>query len=145
LTIRQFHIRDLDRILRIEKEAFGRRAWTSNLFLEYAAASPRLFLVAKVGAVIAAYSITRASGNRAELDSIAVAKHFQNRGIGSAFLRSLIRKLESEGFQTLSLMVRRDDKRAVWFYRSLGFRRIRTVPGYYEEGETAWRMRRPLS
>jgi ribosomal-protein-alanine N-acetyltransferase len=144
LTIRRFQLQDLDRILRVEKEAFGRRAWSAGQFRHYADAYHRLFLVAVVDSTIAAYSITRTSENRAELDSIAVAKHYQNRGIGSAFLGSLIRKLQREGFETLSLMVRRDDERAIRFYRDLGFRRIRTVPNYYEGGETAWRMQRAL-
>ena len=140
MTISQFHLQDLDRILAIEKEAFGRRAWSADLFRQYAAEGSHLFLVAKVGSTIAAYSITRTTGNRAELDSIAVAKRFRNRGIGNAFLSSVIRKLKRTGCETLSLMVRRDNEAAIRFYRSLGFRRIRTVPKYYEGGETGWRM-----
>jgi ribosomal-protein-alanine N-acetyltransferase len=126
--------------LSIEKEAFGRRAWSADLFRQYAAECPDLFLVAKVGSAIAAYSITSTRENRAELDSIAVARRFQNQGVGSAFLRFVVRKLHKAGFATLSLMVRRDNHAAIRSYRSLGFRRIRTVPFYYEGGETAWRM-----
>jgi ribosomal-protein-alanine N-acetyltransferase len=127
-------------VLRIEREAFGQRAWSADLFHHYAATGANLFLVARVGSTVAAYSITRTSGNRAELDSIAVGRRFQNRGIGGAFLRWVIRKLEGGGCATLCLMVRRDNEGAIRFYRSLGFQRIRTVPYYYEDGETGWRM-----
>jgi ribosomal-protein-alanine N-acetyltransferase len=143
ITVRQFH-GDLDRILEIEKEGFGRRAWKADQFRPYAAQYPDLFLVAQVGSTIAAYSCTSTRGDRAELASIAVAKDYRNRGIGSAFLSMLIDKLKHMGFATLSLMVRRDNVAAIRFYRALGFRRIRTVPFYYEGGETAWRMRLEL-
>jgi ribosomal-protein-alanine N-acetyltransferase len=145
LSIRRFELKDLDRILLIEKEAFGRQAWSASLFREYADSCPELFLVAQVGSAVAAYSITRTSGSRAQLDSIAVAAAFRNRGIGAAFLKALMRKLEREHIATLSLMVRRDNELAIRFYRRLGFRRTRTVANYYEGGETAWRMQRILS
>ena len=144
VTVRRFH-RDLDRILEIEKESFGRRAWKADVFRQYAAQHPDFFLVAKVGSTIAAYSITSTRGDRAELDSIAVARDYRNRGIGRAFLSILIGKLQQMGFSTLSLMVRRDNVAAIRFYRGMGFRRIRTVPFYYEGGETAWRMRLVLN
>ena len=70
-----------------------------------------------------------------------MARLYRKRGIGRGFLRVLIRKLERSGCAALSLMVRRDNHAAIRFYRNLGFRRIRTVPFYYEGGETAWRMR----
>ncbi len=139
-TIRQFRIQDLDRVLRIEKESFGRRAWNADLFRRYAEECPECFLVAKVGRVIAAYSITRIRGRRAELDSIAVAKAYRNRGVGGAFLRFVIAEVQRAGCDALALMVRRDNETAIRFYRSLGFKRLRTVPNYYEGGETAWRM-----
>jgi ribosomal-protein-alanine N-acetyltransferase len=138
-------LQDLDRVLRIEKEAFGRRAWSARLFREYAAACPDLFLVAEVESSIAAYSITRIRGDGAELDSIAVARKFQGRGVGGAFLKALMGRLHREGIRKLSLMVRRDNTRAIRFYKALGFRRIRTVRNYYEGGETAWRMQLGLS
>jgi len=143
IIVGKFHL-DLDRVLEIEKESFGRRAWKADQFRRYAAQFPDLFLVAKVGSTIAAYSVASTRGDRAELDSIAVAKDYRNRGIGRAFLTILIDKLQQMGFATLSLMVRRDNVAAIRFYRGLGFRRIRTVPFYYEGGETAWRMRLEL-
>lgn len=145
IIVEEFRAEDLRRILRIEQEAFGSRAWNAAMFRQYAVENPHLFLVAKVGGMIAAYSVSRIVGRRAELDSIAVARRYQHRGIGGTFLGLLIGKLRRTGCETLSLMVRRDNHSAIRLYRTLGFRRIRTVPFYYEDNETAWRMQLAFS
>jgi ribosomal-protein-alanine N-acetyltransferase len=140
VKIGKFQIHSLNRILRIEREAFGRYAWKGELFREYASACADLFLVAKINRSIAGYSITCVRGNRAELDSIAVAVKFRQKGVARALLRFVVRKLRRVGIKSLALMVRRDNQAAIELYRSLGFARVRTVSRYYEDGASGWRM-----
>jgi ribosomal protein S18 acetylase RimI-like enzyme len=42
-------------------------------------------------------------------------------------------------------MVRSDNGAAKHFYERFGFKRVRTVPGYYEDGASGVRMRLALS
>ena len=48
VTVRSFEKDDLPSILRIEQETFDRDVWSREVFLEYACATPDLFLVARV-------------------------------------------------------------------------------------------------
>lgn len=141
----QFKAQYLPAVLRIERDSFGPDAWNRSLFRYYASACPELFLVARVGRFIAGYSVTCVHQNRAELDSIAVAARFRQQGVARALLAATIRKLRRSRITTLSLMVRLDNAPAICLYRRLGFERCRTVPGYYEDGAAAWRMRLEIS
>ncbi len=92
---------------------------------------------------LAGYCVTRPGrGRTADLDSIAVFRQYRRHGVGSALLAAAAARLRRLGIHTLALMVRRDNAGAIAFYKRHGFLRIRTVPDYYEDGTTAWRMRR---
>lgn len=128
------------RLLQLEHEAFPQDAWDRALLESYAK-NGSLFLVALVDGRFAGYCIVRQSRvDAAELDSIAVFRRFRRHGVGSALLKSATGRLRRRGVTTLGLMVRRDNVDAIAFYRLHGFRRVRTVPSYYEDGATAWRM-----
>ena len=143
--IRKFHVQDLRRILRIEREAFAADAWPGDLFGEYAAMWPTFFLVAPAGVRIAGYSIACPTRGGAELASIAVAARYRGKGIATALIRATIRKLKRTGVKALWLTVRPDNRDAIQLYRRIGFMRKRTVRGYYEDGSDGWRMCLALS
>jgi ribosomal-protein-alanine N-acetyltransferase len=144
LRIVRFQQRNLRRILEIESESFPTDEWPRELFVQYASSCP-LFFVAKVGRVIAGYSITSVSEGRAELLSLAVSRRFRGQGVAAQLLRYTIRRLKIKRVRSMMLMVRRNNTRAIRVYRRFRFVRVRTVSGYYEDGETAWRMKRILS
>jgi len=128
------------RILEIERECFGATAWPADLFREYAALCPQLFLVAKPGLRVAGYSIACVERGAAEIASIAVASKCRGRGGAKRLLRYTVRKLETAGVRVLRLTVRPGNNAAIQLYRGLGFTRRRTVRNYYEDGSDGWRM-----
>jgi ribosomal-protein-alanine N-acetyltransferase len=144
VTIRSFQKGDLPGILRMELESFGRDAWPRELFLEYAAAVPDLFLVARAGGTIAGYSIACQSRHGAEIASLAVRSPYRRRGVATALLRATFRKLRRSGAKAVWLMVRRRNEEAIRLYRKLGFVRTGTVPNYYDDHSSGWRMRMGL-
>ena len=144
ITIRRFRRGDLPRILKIEQESFGVDAWPADLFEEYAAVTPELFLVARAGLRVAGYSITSMVRHGAEIASIAVLPQFRGRGVARRLLARSIRDVRSRGAAALWLMVRRDNYPAIELYKRFGFVRTATVAGYYEDGATGWRMRLEL-
>lgn len=133
-------MRDLRRILEIERECFQATAWPADLFREYAASCAQWFLVAKAGRRIAGYSIACVNRGAAEIASIAVALKYRGRGMAKRLLRYTMRKLERAGVRNLRLTVRPGNTAAIELYRGLGFRRQRTVRNYYEDGSDGWRM-----
>jgi len=144
-SIKQAEFGDLASIVRIEKQSFDHDAWDRELFLGYLARSDRsVFLVAAIGRKVVGYALAFHSPTRAELHSIAVAPGARGRGIAAALLRRVFALLRRRGFETVSLNVRLENEAAVRLYRKLGFRRVRRVDGYYEDGAPAWRMRRSV-
>jgi ribosomal-protein-alanine N-acetyltransferase len=137
-VVRLVRQRDLDPILDIEAASFGADAYDRNLFAKYTRKCGGLFLVAGLGAKVCAYSITAISsgrfGSRAELVSMAVAPASRRQGAASALMDSTVRRLRRRGVTRLGLMVKVTNHRARHFYEKYGFRRLRRVAGYYEDG-----------
>jgi len=138
VDVRPFRRRNLNRVVEIERDSFGKEAWPAELFLEYCRESPEFFLVARYGRRIAGYSIARTTWRGAELESIAVDSRYRGRGVAQALLDATIAGL---GTRTLRLMVSTANDPALRFYRQYGFVRTRLVKRYYGPGRDAWRMR----
>ena len=141
VTVRPFEKSDLPGILRIEKESFDRYAWPRDVFVEYARLVPDLFLVARVAGRIAGYSIACLSRHGAEIASLAVHPRHRKGGVATALLKAAVRKVRRSGAQAVRLMVRSQNQEALALYRKLGFVHTGTVPDYYEDGCSGWRMR----
>jgi len=151
-------LEDLERIEEIERASFGREAYDRKLFAYYRETCGGFFLVAarrnaRVGKAplrrkLCGYLIARLRGGRlagsAELVSIAVEPAARGKGAASALLESALRRLARRGAERLNLVVRATNAPARAFYEKYGFRRLRTVPGYYEDGGEGIAMWRPL-
>jgi ribosomal-protein-alanine N-acetyltransferase len=136
---------DLPRILAIERAGFGKWAWDRNLFAEYTRVCGDLFLVAEAGNKVVAYCIGRIARGTASVESIAAAPAFRSKGAADALLRSLLRRFRTRGASGVGLMVKESNLRARAFYERYGFRRVRRIPKYYEDGTPGLLMRRPTS
>ncbi|HEY1242980.1 MAG TPA: ribosomal protein S18-alanine N-acetyltransferase [Bryobacteraceae bacterium] len=143
--IRPVAIADLDRIAEIEAASFGREAYDRKLFAHYAQSCRRLFLVITRRRKVVGYMITCIRGTKAaELVSVAVDPSKRQAGAASALLESTLRRLKRRGAASLRLVVRVTNTPAQAFYAKYGFRRVRVLPGYYEDGGDGIAMRRPV-
>jgi ribosomal-protein-alanine N-acetyltransferase len=144
VEIRQFHPRDLDRILETEQASFGPDAWDRDLLLEYFRMCPDLFLVARRARRIRGYIITCTGARNTELVSIAVDPSERLRGLGRAMLDRTLAQLRSRRVKTWWLMVETGNQPAIRFYENYGFVRTRRSKGYYGAGRDGWRMKLSL-
>ena len=159
IAVRQFRLRDLDRVMEMERAAFGADAYDRNLFAEFFDKCGKLFLVAERRGRVCGYIVTcvrapqPAKGGearvpvreRAELVSVTVDPAQRRHGVGSALLKSTLGRLRRLGVHRLGLMVRLTNTSARSFYEGFGFRRLRTVPQYYEDGEDGLLMSKDLA
>lgn len=143
--IRRAVARDLERIGEIERASFGREAYDRKLFAGYLRSCGELFLVAERAGKICGYLLCCLRGPSAELVSVAVAPEFRGFGTASALLESLLRRLRRRGAARLHLVVRVTNRAARGFYAKYQFRRVRTVPGYYEDGGDGISMSRRVT
>jgi len=141
--------RDLDRIEEIEGPSFGPDAYERKLFAEYTRICGGLFLVAERGTRVLGYSITvlheGRGGKRAELVSVAVDPAHLGKGVAAVLMESTLRRLRRRGVPRLTLMVKLTNERARGFYAKYGFRRVRRVAGYYEDGADGLSLVKDLS
>ncbi len=131
--------------MEIEHSSFGDDAYDRNLFAEFFHKWGDLFLVAERRGKVCGYMVTSMRGERAELISVAVDPAARGRGAGSALLASTLRRLRRRGATRLVLMVRQTNAAARAFYEKFGFRKVRIVRKYYEDGEDGLLMTKDLS
>lgn len=143
-AVRAFRLSDLDRILQMEHASFGEDAYDRNLFAEFSHKCGDLFLVVERRARVCGYIVTCIRGDRAELVSIAVDPSARGKGAGSALLEATLRRLKRRPVARFGLMVRLSNDPARRFYEKYGFRKLRTVPRYYEDGEAGLLMSKDL-
>jgi ribosomal-protein-alanine N-acetyltransferase len=142
--IRKVRLKDLDRILEVERASFGAEAYDRNLFADYFHTRGVIFLAALKRGRIEGYMIGCAGRTGAELVSIAVAPSARGRGAASALMDSLLRRLRRRRIARCVLMVKKANVEAQAFYAKYAFRRIRTVRRYYEAGSDGWFMAKEI-
>jgi len=151
---------DLASVLALEQELFPDDPWSAQMFTEEVAQPPsaRLYLVAEAddAAGPVAASAERAvagyaglmflpGGVQADVLTIAVARAYWGRGIGSALLGALLQAAVARGCTELFLEVREDNPRARGLYLRRGFEEIGVRRGYYQpSGVDAIVMRKDL-
>ncbi len=145
ITVRRFSIRDLERILEIEKISFT-RPYDAFVFVYYGSRSPEGFLVTEYGGEIMGYVIAMPSRSSKEgkLVSIAVDPVFRRRGLGRRLVEEASAYLRRAGMDRMCLEARASGDEALGFYGDLGFRREGVISDYYEDGEDAVVMSRGL-
>lgn len=136
LKIRRFALRDLERILEIEKESFPKSPWADVAFLEWSVHEPDGFLVAEKSGEIIGYVICARDGY---VVSIAVRKTERRKGIGTALCCSAIKRLGLQN-QNLTAHCRASNASAIKFFETIGFRVARRIKAYYEDDEDAIEM-----
>ena len=72
--------------------------------------------------------VTETSHRQAHLAQLAVAPDCQGRGLGRRILSRVIDRLSDMGYDGLSLMVSRENHRALDLYRSMGFELVIAFP-----------------
>lgn len=140
---------DLERIVHIENASFGPEAYDRELFKDYLERCGKLFLVFQRDRRVLAYAITCIRGNAlkpgAELVSLAVDPVARRTGAASALLENTLRRLRRRGATRLHLVMRVTNTPAQALYQKFGFRRLRVIRGYYEDGGDGIAMTRPVA
>ncbi len=143
VLVRGFLPSDFERIVAIEKEAFGE--YNPLLFMTAYEAFPDGFLVAEDDGYVVGFVITVfVAPFEVKILSIAVEKRYQNRGFASMLLMNLFTVLRSKGILRLLLEVRLSNRGAYKLYLSLGFTPVKIIYAYYQDGEDAYLMEKLL-
>jgi [ribosomal protein S18]-alanine N-acetyltransferase len=153
LTTAAVHVRqlawekaDIDQILEIERSSFNRYdAYSLADFERWCHYNPDLCIVAEVEGCIAGYVISRVLPGIGDLASMAIHPAYRRCGIGAALLDATERRLKEYGLNEINLEVRKTNLAGLAFWQKMGFVPFGMLPGFYEDGEDAVRMRKILN
>jgi ribosomal-protein-alanine N-acetyltransferase len=100
------------------------------------------FFVAVEDEKVVGYAVATASRKDGHLVSVAVNPPCRRRGIGTALLSAVTRRLVEERVHEIHLEVRKGNRAAMSFYERMGFRIFSEITHYYSDGEDAWVLKR---
>ena len=153
-TLRQFEPSDLEQVLNINRRCLPEN-YTSFFFLDLHKRFPETFLVAEENGTIIGYIMCRIETGlpnfkligiikKGHVISIAVLPQYQNQGVGYALMQKAMEAMLFYKVKECFLEVRASNTPAVNLYKKMGFEIVRTLHGYYADGEDAYLMARRL-
>lgn len=129
---------DIPELLPIEAELFGNEQWSAAMFWsELAAAAQydtRWYRVARddAGTMLGYVGLCAYGDGQAWLQTLAVRRDAQRRGIGRGLLFAALRRGNELGATSMALEVRADNAAARRLYAAHHFEVIGVRPGYYQ-------------
>jgi len=145
ILIRRFKPGDLDQVLQITSETFPER-YDANVFLYLHQVYPDSFLIAEIvpNKIVGFLLGTKTSWDSARILLLAVKREYRRRGIGSRMLKRFLREMLLQNIKKVELEVRLDNRLALNFYKKHGFYIVNIIPGFYQDDQTAYVLRKIL-
>ena len=121
--IRKFDVRDMKRILEIEKDSFPKTFYDKHIF-SYLARCCEFLVYESIGEGMGGYIIFDPKDGH--LISIAVDPSHRKKGIGKNLMEEVLKK-----YERVWLEVRKSNTIAQSFYEKLGFVKTGVISNYY--------------
>ena len=136
MKIERFRWWHIAEVLPIEEDAFGAEKWSAAMFWNELA-QRRFYLVARDETGVAGYAgLSIVDSEEAWVQSIAVRRDAQKRGIGRALLEALLAEAAAKGVGRTLLEVAVDNERAQRLYAGYDFEPVGIRRGYYQPSNT---------
>ncbi|MCS7124316.1 MAG: ribosomal protein S18-alanine N-acetyltransferase [Candidatus Bathyarchaeota archaeon] len=153
-TLRKFTPKDLERVMHINRVCLPEN-YGDYFFMDLYNRFPETFIVAEVNGEIVGYVMCRIelglsnfgfSGfiKKGHIVSIAVMPENRRKGIGQALVAKAMEGMRFYNAKQCFLEVRVSNTPAINLYKKMGFKVVRTISGYYSDGEDAYVMSREL-
>ena len=115
-------------------------AWGAARIRWHVRDADSVVLTARLGLTLAGFAIMRYGDDVAHLNLLAVEPAHRRRGVARSLVRWLEETALTAGTFIIGLELRAANEAARGFYRSLGYRELGQIPGYYQGVESAIRM-----
>lgn len=139
-------LKDVHDILKLENTCFESDRLSLRQLQYFIKSSRSNVMIARENKLLIAYLIILFSKNStiARLYSLAVDPQFQSRGIAKFLLQLIEHQLSETQFTQMCLEVRKNNYRAINFYKNNNYELFAEYENFYEDGENALRMRKKL-
>jgi ribosomal-protein-alanine acetyltransferase len=130
----------------IEKEVYGKAAWSAAQFKEEFAKAPKdaYYLAAEVQGELIAYAGIFYVADVADIHTITVVEKYRRKGVGRELLKRLIDWARVKKADAIMLEMRLGNDAARPLYEQNGFVEVSKRENYYGPGLTAMVMRKEL-
>lgn len=143
--IREATQKDLDVLTDLEKELFPDDPWPLKEFMYEFHENPyaRIYVFEKDDRIVG-YVDHWILFEQAEIADIGVSREYQKQGIGRKLMAYSVNRSIEKGCENLTLEVRVSNTNAIALYEKCGFINAAKRRHYYENGEDAYLMVKPL-
>lgn len=125
---------DIDDVVAIESEAYGKHHWAKSSFYDEMSNNLAKYYVAKTSdGETVGYAGTWHIIDEGHITTIAVKKDFLRNHIGEAIIHRIIEDCYKDGIKYLTLEVRVSNIPAIKLYEKYGFQSLGTRKGYYQD------------
>ncbi len=143
--IRKIREDELSVLAALEKDLFPSDPWSEKEFLYEFNDNPfATLIVYEEDGKILGYADFWITYEQAQIADIAVVREAQKHGIGQKLMKWMISQAVKEGCENLTLEVRVSNAPAISLYQKNGFINAAVRKHYYEDGEDAYLMIKPL-
>ncbi len=142
ISFRKGTLDDLETVIDIDESLFpDGQSYDAETFFFYLIDHQTDVIIVELKNEIVGFLVFRPFSNTAGcVVSIDVVEKFQGKGIGSALLEvaeSLSRKMSHA---TMILQTPVNNSHTIHFYEKRGYKKMRRIHGYYQDGTGAWEM-----
>lgn len=153
VRLRPLRNADFDRVLQLERQLFGRGAWTYGMLADELAGLGRWYIVAEPERLdragdqpVVGYAGLWFDGDVTQIMTIGVDPDVQRHGVGRQLMTALIERSRKVKAEAVLLEVRVDNAPAIEMYRQFGFEILGVRKRYYQpEDMDAYTMRLDLT
>lgn len=145
IHLRDATLADLGDLLALEAAFPGDRLSERQYRHHLGNPGARLRVLIADGVSGSSLTLFRRDSARARLYSLVVDPAQRGRGLGARLLADVEAGARARGCLWLGLEVRADNAPALTLYQRAGYRVEARRPGYYQDGQTALRLSKPLT
>ncbi len=137
--INEIHIRkmtrdDVDAVVKIEEEAYGKHHWARSSFYDEMSNNLARYYIAQTSdGEIVGYAGTWHIIDEGHITTIAVKNDYLRNHIGESIVREIIEDCYRDEVKYLTLEVRVSNIPAIKLYEKYGFQSLGTRKGYYQD------------
>lgn len=147
VRVRRAELSDLDDLVALEQASFASDRLSRAQYRRHLDSDSAQVLVASanhrhfLGTAVVFF---RKGSKAARLYSLASKPDVRGKGIGTALVEAVEATARRRRCLAVRLEVRTDNLAAIRLYERMGYRRIRFLDGFYEDGGNGWRYEKVM-
>ena len=134
IKIRPMTIKDIDSVIEIEKESYGKHHWSRESFFNELSSDLAFYFCAldennNILGYIGSWQIME----EAHITTISVKPEYRRRKIGEALFHYAVENCYENGIKYITLEVRVSNDKAIKLYEKYGLKSLGTRKNYYQD------------